>query len=108
LSSNFLNYCLNLVFKEKWTVKAEDLIDDVQGLILKECPSKLLLTTIQCVFSTLQTFVVAIAFERDFAKWKIGFDVRLLSVVYCVSINVGKIKLMQMKSLFCVFRKIFC
>lgn len=62
----------------------------MQGLILKECPSKLLLTTLQCVFSTVQTFIAAIAFERDFTKWKMGFDVRLLAVVYCVSINLRK------------------
>ncbi|XP_078173393.1 WAT1-related protein At5g64700-like [Carex rostrata] len=60
-----------------------------QGLILKECPSKLLLTTLQCVFSTVQTFIVAIAFERDFTKWKMGFDVRLLAVVYCALCNAG-------------------
>ncbi|KAJ3689975.1 hypothetical protein LUZ61_019139 [Rhynchospora tenuis] len=59
----------------------------MQGLILKECPSKLLLTTLQCVFSTIQTFVAAIALERDFSKWKMGFDVRLLAVVYCALFN---------------------
>ncbi|KAJ4786582.1 WAT1-related protein [Rhynchospora pubera] len=61
----------------------------MQGFILKECPSKILLTTIQCVFSTFQTFVVAIVFERDFSKWKMGFDVQLLSVVYCALCNAG-------------------
>ncbi|KAJ3682480.1 hypothetical protein LUZ60_015053 [Juncus effusus] len=54
----------------------------MQGLMLKECPSKLLLTTIQCIFSMFQSFVVALAFERDFSKWKLAFDVRLLAVLY--------------------------
>ncbi|KAJ1702022.1 hypothetical protein LUZ63_001801 [Rhynchospora breviuscula] len=61
----------------------------MQGFILEEFPSKLLLTTIQCFFSTLQSFIVAIAFERDFSKWKIGFDVRLLGVIYCALCNAG-------------------
>ncbi|KAJ3704400.1 hypothetical protein LUZ61_008105 [Rhynchospora tenuis] len=55
----------------------------VQGLILnKECPSNLLFNTIQCVFSAIQSLVVALAFERDFSRWKLGFDVRLLGVLY--------------------------
>ncbi|KAJ3682487.1 hypothetical protein LUZ60_015060 [Juncus effusus] len=54
----------------------------MQGLILKEYKSKLLLTTIQCVFSTFQMAVVALVFERDFSKWKLSFDARLLAVVY--------------------------
>ncbi|KAJ3704401.1 hypothetical protein LUZ61_008106 [Rhynchospora tenuis] len=62
---------------------AASLLLIIQGLILnKECPSNLLFNTIQCVFSTIQSFVVALAFERDFSKWKMGFDVRLLGVVY--------------------------
>ncbi|KAJ4777617.1 WAT1-related protein [Rhynchospora pubera] len=61
----------------------------MQGVILKEYPCKILLTTLQCVFSAPQSFVAAIAFERDFSKWKMGFDARLLGVVYCGLCNAG-------------------
>ncbi|KAJ3682486.1 hypothetical protein LUZ60_015059 [Juncus effusus] len=60
----------------------------MQGVMLKECPSKLLVTSIQGIFSTFQTFIVAIAFERDFSKWKLGFDVRLLAAL-CSGLCTG-------------------
>ncbi|EPS63767.1 hypothetical protein M569_11017, partial [Genlisea aurea] len=55
----------------------------LQVRVLKTYPSKLMLTTMQCFISTMQSFVVAVAFARDFQEWKIGFDARLLSVSYC-------------------------
>ncbi|XP_072980240.1 WAT1-related protein At5g64700-like [Typha angustifolia] len=54
----------------------------VQSIYLTEFPSKLLLTTLQCTFSALQSLCAALVLERDFAKWKLGFDVGLIAVVY--------------------------
>ncbi|XP_010930710.1 WAT1-related protein At5g64700 [Elaeis guineensis] len=54
----------------------------LQGYVLKEYPVKLSFTTLQCLFSTIQSFFIALAFERDFSKWKLGFDMNLLSVAY--------------------------
>ncbi|CAN1169450.1 hypothetical protein LINPERPRIM_LOCUS19815 [Linum perenne] len=51
-------------------------------------PSKLLFTVLQCFLSAIQSFVVAIAVEQNFAKWKLGWDMGLLAVVYCVSICI--------------------
>nr|GMD49388.1 WAT1-related protein At5g64700-like [Ipomoea batatas] len=51
--------------------------------VLERYPSKLLSTTIQIVISTVQTFVVAVIFERDFDQWKLGWNFQLLAVVYC-------------------------
>ncbi|KAL6572585.1 hypothetical protein OROMI_013543 [Orobanche minor] len=50
------------------------------GQVLKSYPSKLLLTTLQCF---LQSFVIALAFARDPSHWKIGWNIRLVSVAYC-------------------------
>ena len=55
-----------------------------QAALLKEFPNKMLLTTAQCVLSTAQSFVVAAVAERDFAKWKLRFDISLLAVAYTV------------------------
>lgn len=53
-----------------------------QAALLKEYPNKMLVTVTQCVFSTLQSFVVAAVAERDMSKWKLGLDMSLLAVVY--------------------------
>ncbi|XP_011090502.2 WAT1-related protein At5g64700 [Sesamum indicum] len=55
----------------------------LQGSVLKVYPSKLLLTTLQCFLSTIQSFLVAVAFTRDPNDWQLGWNIRLLSVAYC-------------------------
>ncbi|XP_068661867.1 WAT1-related protein At5g64700-like [Aristolochia californica] len=56
-----------------WTV--------LQGIYLKSSElSKLLITALQCIFSCVQAFFIAIAFERKFSKWKLGLDVGLLTI----------------------------
>ncbi|XP_038989181.1 WAT1-related protein At5g64700-like [Phoenix dactylifera] len=55
----------------------------LQGILLNDYPSKLLLTTLQCLLSTVQSFFVAMIFERDVSRWKIGLDTGLLAILYC-------------------------
>lgn len=57
----------------------------MQAAVLKECPDKILVTAAQCIFSAVQSFVVAVVAERDFSKWKLRFDVGLLAIFYSVS-----------------------
>nr|CAB3458138.1 unnamed protein product [Digitaria exilis] len=57
-----------------WTVK--------QGPLLLEYPSKLLNTTLQCVFASVQSFVVALVLERDFSRWKLAGAVSLAGVLF--------------------------
>ncbi|TVU30710.1 hypothetical protein EJB05_22345, partial [Eragrostis curvula] len=54
----------------------------LQAALLKEYPNKLLVTTAQCLFSMVQSFVIAVVAERDFSRWKLHLDVSLLAVVY--------------------------
>ncbi|KAJ8769520.1 hypothetical protein K2173_005123 [Erythroxylum novogranatense] len=61
----------------------------LQARILKIYPSKLLLTTLQCFLSSIQSFAIAIAFERDPNEWKLGWNVRLLAVAYCGVVVTG-------------------
>nr|GLL38729.1 WAT1-related protein At5g64700-like [Ipomoea trifida] len=61
----------------------------LQNGVLERYPSKLLSTTIQIVISTVQTFVVAVIFERDFDQWKLGWNFQLLAVVYCGIVVTG-------------------
>ncbi|KAL8152130.1 hypothetical protein V2J09_021938 [Rumex salicifolius] len=60
-----------------------------QGPILKGYSSRLLYITLSCFLSTLQSFVVAIAIERDPSEWKLGWNVRLVSVAYCGVVVTG-------------------
>lgn len=61
----------------------------LQAALLKEYPNKLLVTTAQCVFSTVQSFVMAAAAERDFSRWKLHLDVSLLAVLYTGIVVTG-------------------
>lgn len=54
-----------------------------QGHLLKSYPSKLICTTLQNCLSAIDSFIVAISLERDPNEWKLGWNVRLLSVAYC-------------------------
>ncbi|KAJ1275953.1 hypothetical protein BS78_05G176100 [Paspalum vaginatum] len=57
----------------------------LQAVVLKEYPDKLIVTVAQCLFSTVQSFVVAVVAERDFSKWKLRFDIGLLAILYSAS-----------------------
>ncbi|XP_047066845.1 WAT1-related protein At5g64700-like [Lolium rigidum] len=56
-----------------WTVLQGPLIEDT---------SKLMNTTLQISCASLQAFAVAVAAERDFSKWKLGFNISLVAVIY--------------------------
>ncbi|CAK8578911.1 unnamed protein product [Lathyrus sativus] len=55
----------------------------LQTFIIKGYPSKLLLTTLLCFLTSIQSLAVALAVERDFEQWKLGWNVRLVAVLYC-------------------------
>ncbi|CAI9109092.1 OLC1v1008834C1 [Oldenlandia corymbosa var. corymbosa] len=54
-----------------------------QGKVLEIFPSRLLCTTFQSFLSAIQCFLIAIALERNPNEWKLGWNVKLLSVTYC-------------------------
>lgn len=55
-----------------------------QAKMLKAYPAKLSLTTLQCLMSTIQTGVIAAALDRNINSWRVGWNVQLISVIYCV------------------------
>ncbi|KAI6699762.1 hypothetical protein NL676_014086 [Syzygium grande] len=61
----------------------------LQGRIIKSYPSKLMLTTLQCFMSSIQSLVIAIPLARDPTQWKLGWNVRLLAVAYCGIVVTG-------------------
>ncbi|KAA8546969.1 hypothetical protein F0562_003398 [Nyssa sinensis] len=61
----------------------------LQARVMKSYPTKLLFTTLQCFLSSIQSFVIAIALERDPYKWKLGWNVKLLAIAYCGIVVTG-------------------
>ncbi|CAL4910751.1 unnamed protein product [Urochloa decumbens] len=61
----------------------------MQAAVLKEYPNKMLVTAVQCVFSTMQSFVVAAVAERDFSRWKLRLDISLLAIFYSGFVVIG-------------------
>ena len=60
----------------------------LQASLPKEYPNKLLSTLVQFGLSTAQSFLLAVAVERDPAAWKLQLDVGLLAVAYSVSSSI--------------------
>ncbi|XP_028766018.1 WAT1-related protein At5g64700 [Neltuma alba] len=67
----------------------------LQAFVIKGYPSKLLITTLQCFLSSIQSFAIAFAVERDVQQWKLGWNVRLLAVAYCGIVVTGVTFYMQ-------------
>ncbi|CAL5386444.1 unnamed protein product [Camellia sinensis] len=61
----------------------------MQGPIVKEYPALLRLTTLQTFFSSIQSAIWAVAAERNLSSWKLGWDVNLLSIIYCGLVSTG-------------------
>ncbi|XP_038883836.1 WAT1-related protein At5g64700-like [Benincasa hispida] len=55
----------------------------LQAHFLKTYPSPLEFISYQTLLSAAQSFVIAIAMERDPSEWKLGWNIRLLAVIYC-------------------------
>ncbi|EMS56196.1 Auxin-induced protein 5NG4 [Triticum urartu] len=70
-----------------WTVLQGPLIEDT---------SKLMNTTLQISCASVQAFVVAVAAERDFSKWKIGWNISLAAIIYSGVIVTALSYYMQM------------
>ncbi|XP_022132567.1 WAT1-related protein At5g64700-like [Momordica charantia] len=55
----------------------------LQAHFLKTYPSPLVFISHQTMLSTVQSFVVAIAMERNPSEWKLSWNIRLIAVLYC-------------------------
>uniref|UniRef100_A0A0E0BQY6 WAT1-related protein n=1 Tax=Oryza glumipatula TaxID=40148 RepID=A0A0E0BQY6_9ORYZ len=69
---------LSNVLAGLWTVLLGPLIEET---------SKLMNTTLQISWAAVQAFVVAVAVERDFNKWKLGWDVQLATGVVVTALS---------------------
>ncbi|KAK2998263.1 hypothetical protein RJ639_022713 [Escallonia herrerae] len=70
--------CLELASNLTWSVW---LI--MQSHIIKQYPAKLRLKTMQCCFSCIGSVILGAVAERDISSWKLGWDIGLVSMIYC-------------------------
>jgi hypothetical protein len=56
---------------------------------LRSYPSELSLTTLICALGAVESGAVALVMEHDTKAWSIGFDMRLFTAVY--SVSIGKV-----------------
>ncbi|KAL6651660.1 hypothetical protein ACP70R_010585 [Stipagrostis hirtigluma subsp. patula] len=54
----------------------------LQAKLSREYPFHYSSTALMCLMSTAQSVAFALCFDRDAAQWRLGLDIRLLSVVY--------------------------
>ncbi|XP_059631397.1 WAT1-related protein At1g43650-like isoform X2 [Cornus florida] len=59
----------------------------LQAPIVKQYPSTLRLATLQYFFSSIQSAIWAVAMDRKISSWKLGWDVNLISVLFCVGLS---------------------
>ncbi|KAF3790431.1 WAT1-related protein [Nymphaea thermarum] len=60
----------------------------IQAAIYREFPAPLSMTALVCSFSSLQALVVALAFERHSSAWRLSWNLQLITIIYCVSIQL--------------------
>ncbi|CAN6195450.1 unnamed protein product [Urochloa humidicola] len=53
-----------------------------QARILRDFPNRMLVAVSLCMFSALQSLVIAAVAERDISRWKLRLDVSLLAIAY--------------------------
>ena len=59
----------------------------MQPKLLTQYPAKLKLSTLQCLLSSVQSTVIAAALQQNFNSWKIGWDIQLAFLAYCVCLG---------------------
>ncbi|KAG0474919.1 hypothetical protein HPP92_014605 [Vanilla planifolia] len=53
-----------------------------QGMVFEVYPARLSFNALMCFFTSLQSSVEALFFERNKSSWKLGWNINLLTVVY--------------------------
>ncbi|CAA2964176.1 WAT1-related At1g43650 [Olea europaea subsp. europaea] len=61
----------------------------MQGPLIKQYPAKLRLTALQCFCSCVSSAIWSVVKERNPESWKLGWNVNLVSVIYCGVIVTG-------------------
>ncbi|KAG1327963.1 putative WAT1-related protein [Cocos nucifera] len=63
----------------------------IQAKMMKEYPCHYSCTALMCLMGTVQSIIFALCLERDWEQWRLGFDIRLLAVIYSGVVGSGLI-----------------
>ncbi|KAK3005237.1 hypothetical protein RJ639_016157 [Escallonia herrerae] len=58
----------------------------LQAVVYKIYPARLSLNELICFFASLQSSLLALFLGRDPTIWRLGWNVQLLTIIYCVSV----------------------
>ncbi|KAK9167088.1 hypothetical protein Scep_002279 [Stephania cephalantha] len=61
----------------------------VQAKMVKKYPSPYSSTALMCITSSILATIYALCTERDWSQWKLGWDIRLLTVAYTGVVATG-------------------
>ncbi|XP_073285979.1 WAT1-related protein At1g43650 [Primulina huaijiensis] len=70
----------------------------MQAPLVKRYPAKFRLALLQSLFSCIQSFVWAMAIERNLSSWKLQWDLNLFSVAYCGIVVTGLVYWLQLSA----------
>lgn len=84
--------------KERWTLGSMALLSGtllwsswflLQSFIAKRYPCQYSSSAIMSFFAAIQSAVLAISMDRNLSMWTLNGKVEILTIMYCVSINVS-------------------
>ncbi|XP_072958109.1 WAT1-related protein At5g64700-like [Typha angustifolia] len=58
----------------------------LQAVVFEVYPAKLSMNAMLCFFASLQSSAVALIFERDKSSWQLGWNIQLLTIIYCATV----------------------
>ncbi|XP_077247467.1 WAT1-related protein At1g43650-like [Tasmannia lanceolata] len=67
----------------------------LQAVVYKVYPARLSMNTLICFFASLQCSVLSLFFDRKSSSWKLQWDVQLLTIIYCGTVNSALVYSLQ-------------
>nr|XP_010919069.1 WAT1-related protein At5g64700 [Elaeis guineensis] len=55
----------------------------LQAIVCEVYPARLSMNTLICFFASLQSFALALIFERNLSSWLLHWNIQLLTIIYC-------------------------
>ncbi|KAF9601754.1 hypothetical protein IFM89_022868 [Coptis chinensis] len=67
----------------------------LQAMVCKVYPAQLSMNTLMCFFAALQSSALTLMFGRHPSSWKLGWDLHLLTIMYCGVVNSALVYYLQ-------------
>ncbi|KAJ6839163.1 WAT1-related protein-like isoform X2 [Iris pallida] len=74
----------------------------LQAMIYEVYPARLSMTALICFFASLQSSVLGLIFERCKSSWRMGWNIQMLTIVYCGTVISCLVYYLQT---FCISKK---